>query len=214
MKPVHPRWRDVDRKSHWDRIYATRQPTDVSWYQPRLLRSLELILACAPPPDARIIDVGGGTATLVDDLLALGFRRLTVLDISGAAIARARARLGPRAEAIQWIEADVTRAALPASGFDVWHDRAVFHFLTGAEDRERYRDLVTAALAPGGHAIIATFGPEGPERCSGLEIVRYDLPGLAQALGPAFVPVEGRTETHVTPSRRPQEFVYGLFRRR
>ncbi len=204
----------VDRKSHWERIYETRQPTGVSWYQPRLLRSLELILACAPPLGARMIDVGGGASTLVDDLLTLGFHKLAVLDISRAAIAGARARLGPRADAVQWIEADVTQAVLPAGGFDLWHDRAVFHFLTQAEDRNRYRGLLAGTLAPGGHAVIATFGPGGPERCSGLEIVRYDLPGLARELGPAFETVEGRTETHRTPSGTPQEFVYGLFRRR
>lgn len=204
----------MDSKSHWEHVYEARQPTDVSWYQPRLVRSLEMILACGLPLDARIIDVGGGAATLVDDLLTLGFRRLTVLDISGTAIARAKARLGARAEGIKWIEADITRAVLPAAGFDVWHDRAVFHFLTEARDQERYRDLMAGALPRGGHAIMATFGPRGPERCSGLEIVRYDLPGLAQALGPAFVPVESRSETHVTPAGKTQEFVYGLFRRR
>lgn len=204
----------MDRKSHWERVYETRQPADASWYQPRLARSLELILACGLLVDARVIDVGGGAATLVDDLLALGFRRLTVLDISGTAIAHAKARLGARANDIQWIEADITRAVLPAAGFDLWHDRAVFHFLTDVDDRERYRDLLAAALVPGGHVVIATFGPGGPERCSGLDIVRYDLPGLRRALGPAFLPIEGRTETHVTPAGKPQEFVYGLFRRR
>lgn len=204
----------MDRKSHWEQIYGSREPTDVSWYQPRLLRSLELVLACGLSLDARIIDVGGGAATLVDDLLTLGFHRLTVLDISGAAIARARERLGARAEAVQWIEADVTHATLPAAAFDLWHDRAVFHFLTDAADRLRYRERLATALAPGGHAVIATFGPQGPERCSGLEIVRYDVPALAEALGDAFVPVESRTETHYTPAGKPQQFVYGVFRRR
>lgn len=214
MDPFDARRRRVDRKSHWEQVYETRQSTEVSWYQPRLVRSLELVLGCAPGPDARIIDVGGGAATLMDDLLALGFCRLTVLDISATAIARARARLDPRAGAVQWIEADITRAVLPAAGFDLWHDRAVFHFLTDAAERARHRELLAASLAPGGHAVIATFGPQGPQRCSGLAIERYDLPALARALGPAFETIEGRTEMHLTPAGRPQEFVYGLFRRR
>lgn len=205
----------MDLKSHWERVYETRPSTDLSWYQPRLAVSLELILGRGLSLDARIIDVGGGTATLVDDLLDLGFRHLTVLDISGTAIARARERLGPRAETVRWIEADITRTTLPPASFDLWHDRAVFHFLTDADDRLRYRDLLTGALVPGGHAVIATFGPAGPERCSGLEIVRYDAPALARELGSTFVLVESRTETHRTPTGTLQELVYTvLFRRR
>ena len=158
----------MNRKEHWERAYETSGPTDVSWYQTRPTRSLELIAATQAPRDGGILDVGGGASTLVDFLLEDGYTNLAVLDVSAAALARARERLGQRAADVQWIEADVT-AFQPPTRFAVWHDRAVFHFLTAAEDRRKYVAALQSALPPRGHVVIATFANDGPEKCSGLE---------------------------------------------
>ncbi len=163
----------MERKAHWEGIYTTKTPTGVSWYQPYASKSLELIKHTGVGTSAHIIDVGGGASTLVDDLLAEGFRHLTVLDVSSAALDAARQRIGARAaQEVAWIEADITQAVLPRLHFDVWHDRAVFHFLTDADERRRYVSAASLALKPGGHLIVATFAADGPVRCSGLNVVR------------------------------------------
>jgi 2-polyprenyl-3-methyl-5-hydroxy-6-metoxy-1,4-benzoquinol methylase len=202
----------VSARSHWEKVFRTRAPEALSWYRPHLERSAELIGRVAPGRDAAIIDVGGGESTLVGDLLAQGYRRLTVLDMSPTALEVARKRLGARAREVEWIVADVNEAALPAGGFDVWHDRAVFHFLTDAGERAAYVRQVAHAVKPGGHVIVATFGPEGPTRCSGLEVVRYDAESLHGEFGARFRLLESASEQHRTPAGAEQQFLYCLCR--
>ncbi len=198
----------MSTKQHWEKVYSTKPATGVSWYAPHLARSIELIERAAPDHHARIIDVGGGASTLVDDLLDRGFDSLTVLDLSEAALRTAKERLGGRASAVSWLPGDVTTVELPAAHYDVWHDRAVFHFLTDAGRRRLYVDNVMRAVKPGGHVIVATFGLEGPERCSGLDVVRYDAEGLHAEFGGRFLKVDSMRETHVTPWGSEQEFIY------
>lgn len=198
----------MDAESHWEKVYKTKAPDMVSWYQPHLERSLELITRAASSRTARIIDVGGGEATLVDDLLARGYTNLTVLDISEKALAVTKDRLAESAERVQWICADVTRAPLPAHFYDVWHDRAVFHFLTTDEERKSYVSAVEHAVKPGGHVIVSTFGPKGPTQCSGLPVVRYDAEGLHDEFGQHFRLIESSEELHTTPSGTAQQFLY------
>ncbi|HEY6194087.1 MAG TPA: class I SAM-dependent methyltransferase [Candidatus Eisenbacteria bacterium] len=193
---------------HWDAIYGKRPATEVSWYRPHLERSLRFVEQARLRADAAILDVGGGASTLVDDLLDRGFTNLTVLDLSAAAIARSQARLGPRAGAVTWIVGDVTQVELPAHQYDFWHDRAVFHFLDEASSRDRYVQAVRSALKPGGHIVVATFGPSGPERCSGLPVVRYTPEGIHEQFGGQFRKVGNDSETHQTPWGSEQEFVY------
>ncbi|MCW8808007.1 MAG: class I SAM-dependent methyltransferase, partial [Rhodanobacter sp.] len=169
-------------KQHWETVYQTKAPDAVSWYRPHLDTSLALIERAVPDRDACIIDIGAGEATLVDDLLERGYRQLTVLDISPAAIDVAKHRLGAAAAPVTWLADDIMQVALPARHFDLWHDRALFHFLTGAEQRANYIERLCQALKPGGHAIIATFGPQGPVKCSGLDTVRYDAESLQREL--------------------------------
>lgn len=201
------------RQAHWNAVYTTRSSTEVSWFEPVPARSLELLAACGVGPDAAVIDVGGGDSRLVDGLLERGFERLTVLDISAAALARARERLGESASHVAWIAGDVTRAELPRAAYDAWHDRAVFHFLTDASDRRRYVEALRAALRPGGVAVIATFAPTGPARCSGLDVVRYDATTLGRELGADFELIAEAEHVHRTPSGAEQRFVYAAFRR-
>lgn len=202
----------MDRKQHWEAVYSDKQVHETSWHQPVPGPSLGMIAAAAGGGKPGLIDVGGGASLLVDCLLDQGFRDLTVLDISALALEQARQRLGARASLVEWIEADVT-AYTPARTFAIWHDRAAFHFLTAAQDRRRYVEVLRAALAPGGQAIIAAFALDGPERCSGLEIVRYDARGLGAELGPEFGLEEARSEVHLTPSGREQRFGFYRFRR-
>ncbi len=203
----------MNARTHWEHVYATRSPTQVSWYQEQAQLSLQLMQRAGVSPAARVIDVGGGASTLVDGLVAAGFQDVTVLDISGAALQLARQRLGPAAAGVTWVEADVTEVALPGQAYDVWHDRAVFHFLARPADRQRYADAVRHAVRKGGHVIIATFALDGPERCSGLETVRYDPGSLHGELGAGFMLVDHAHETHRTPSGGEQAFLYGYFRR-
>jgi 2-polyprenyl-3-methyl-5-hydroxy-6-metoxy-1,4-benzoquinol methylase len=200
----------TDVRQHWNKVYTTKSPDAVSWYQPHLARSLELIERVAPDLSAAIIDVGGGEATLVDDLLAKGYENLTVLDISPTAIEVSKRRLGATAGKVKWLAADVTSAALPIRHYDVWHDRAVFHFLTKAAQRASYVRQVKHSVKPRGHVIVATFGPEGPAKCSGLAVVRYDAEALHGEFGPQFRLVEHDTEVHRTPSGTTQQFIYCL----
>jgi ubiquinone/menaquinone biosynthesis C-methylase UbiE len=204
----------MDRKNHWDGVYASKKPNEVSWYQTRLDKSLELIHATGVAKNAGIIDLGGGASTLVDDLLGAGYTDLTALDISSAAIQAAQTRLGTRAKDVTWLLADVTRISLPKHAFDVWHDRAVFHFLTDAEDRRRYISAVDRAVKPGGHVIVATFGPNGPLKCSGLDIVRYTPEQLYGEFGSNYELRLSITENHLTPAGKPQEFIYCWCRKR
>jgi len=196
-------------QQHWETVYATKAPDQLSWFRPHLELSQWLIdKATAGDRRASIIDIGGGASTLVDDLLILGYSKVAVLDISQAALEIARRRLGDAATRVSWICGDVTAARFPEHAYDVWHDRAVFHFLTKAEDREAYVRNVATAVKPGGHVIVSTFGPEGPERCSGLDVVRYDAESLHREFGIQFRLVESRKEVHQTPFGTTQQFVY------
>ena len=198
-------------QNHWNSIYSTKAPDAVSWYAPHLNTSLQLIKRVAPEWPA-IIDVGGGESTLVDDLLAEGYRDLTVLDISAEAIVVAKKRLGALATYVNWRVADITKADLPRNYYDVWHDRAVFHFLTNEDDRRAYVERVAYAMKPGGHVIVATFGPAGPAKCSGLDVVRYDANALHAEFGKAFRLLKSSTEVHKTPWGAEQQFLYCLCR--
>ncbi len=202
---------DAQRHSgqqHWDQVYGTKGPDQVSWFRPHLETSLALIERAAPDRFASIIDVGGGASTLADDLLARGYRDITVLDIAPTAIELAKKRLGPQSSSIRWLSADILGAAFAARSIDVWHDRAVFHFLTSPEQRMCYVRQVAASTKPGGHVIVATFGPEGPLRCSGLEVHRYDAPSLHGEFGPRFRLVDSSKELHRTPFGTTQQFLY------
>jgi 2-polyprenyl-3-methyl-5-hydroxy-6-metoxy-1,4-benzoquinol methylase len=204
----------MDTKLHWERIYHTLAPTELSWYQelPRL--SLELIQSTGAPKAAQIIDVGGGTSTLVDELLVEGYQHITVLDLAGTALERARQRLGARAAAVTWVEADITTVELPPHSYDVWHDRAVFHFLTQPDERLRYVETMRHAVRSDGHVIVATFALEGPTRCSGLDVVRYSPANLANEFGADFELVKSARELHRTPPGVEQAFQYCSFRKR
>ena len=203
----------MEQKSHWENIYSTRAADAVSWFQPHAEMSLRLVRQAGVGPRARVIDVGGGASTLVDDLLAEGFPQPTVLDLSGAAIATAQRRLGERASEVTWLEADITRASLPENAYDIWHDRAVFHFLTDPADRAAYVRTVLHAVKPGGHVIVATFAEDGPLKCSGLPIVRYSADALHAQFGAPFELIAHEKEAHQTPGGAVQRFVYCFCRR-
>ena len=198
----------MDSEAHWERVYRTKQPTEVSWYRPHLEVSLQLIEEAAPNRQARIIDVGAGESTLVDDLLDRGYHNLSVLDVSATALAVARERLGAKADQVNWLCGDVTTFEFPRQKYDVWHDRAVFHFLTKVNDRAAYVRRVAHAVRPGGHVIVAVFGPEGPTKCSGLDVVRYDPTALHDEFGSSFQLVKHLTELHHTPAGAIQQFTY------
>jgi len=200
----------MDAKTHWDTIYRTKQPHEVSWFQREAQVSLALIRRVAPDLNARIIDVGGGASTLIDGLIAEGYRHLTVLDLSPAALDLARRRVGAVAAVVTWLEGDALSADLPARYFDVWHDRACFHFLTSTLDRARYVAQVRRSVKPGGHVLIATFAHDGPSRCSGLPVARYTGSALHQEFGAGFRLVDSVRDEHVTPSGAMQAFVYCL----
>jgi len=194
--------------SYWESIYRTKAADAVSWYRPHLDRSLSLIESALPLRSAAIIDVGGGESTLVDDLLAGGYQNLTVLDISHVALAVTRARLGGAADSVRWICADVTRFPLAQPAYDLWHDRAVFHFLTEPQQRYDYIRAVQSGVRPGGHVIVSTFGAQGPNKCSGLDVMRYDAQGLHGEFGDRFRLIESSTEMHRTPFGTMQQFLY------
>lgn len=195
-------------KAHWENVYSSKATTGVSWYQEHAAQSLALIDATGADHEAAIIDVGGGASTLVDDLIGRGHNALTVLDLSGAALAAARQRLGARAAGVRWLEADIVHAELPAQAWDVWHDRAVFHFLTDPADRQAYVRQVLHAVKPGGHVIVATFAEDGPTQCSGLPVMRYSHAGLHGQFGPAFNLLRQAREQHQTPFGTVQKFIY------
>lgn len=200
-----------DRTSHWQTVYTTKAEADVSWYQDKPATSLRLIRDANATPASRIIDIGGGASRLVDALLAAGYRAVTVLDISAAALDVARARIGERAAEVDWIAADVTTWT-PHQHYDIWHDRAAFHFLTAEQDRRAYIENLRRAVMPGGQIIIGTFALDGPEKCSGLAVQRYDARRLADTLGPAFELLDSCSEAHHTPWGAIQQFQFSRFR--
>lgn len=204
----------MQNKDHWEKVYSTKAPNGVSWFQPHADMSMRLIRACGLGPDAAIIDVGGGASTLVDDLLEAGYVNVTVLDLSATALAESRRRLGVRGEAVRWMEADITRAEFEPQSLDLWHDRAVFHFLTSQEDRAAYVRQVLHALKPGGHVIMATFGTQGPAQCSGLPVMRYAPDALHAEFGEAFTLLSHEEQLHHTPFGTDQQFIYCLCRKK
>lgn len=203
----------MDRKEYWETVYRTKRPTEVSWYQAEADLSARLIQEAVPDHSAPIIDVGGGASVLASQLAAAGYTNLTVLDLSGAAIAAAQARLGARATGIKWLEADILEAELPPADYRLWHDRALFHFLTDPAARATYVAQVRRAVPPGGHVLVATFAEDGPTRCSGLDVMRYSPATLHAEFGPGFAYVAAHREDHRTPSGTVQAFTYCLFRR-
>lgn len=195
-------------KEHWEKVYGTKSANAVSWFQEHAEQSLRLIRETGVPLTASIIDVGGGASTLVDDLMEHGYQSLTVLDLSGGALAAAQKRLGSQAKLVRWIEANITNAELPAHAYDVWHDRAVFHFLTSSADRQAYVEAVLRAVKPGGHVIVATFAEDGPTQCSGLPVMRYSAGDLHAEFGSPFTLLRHEKEEHHTPAGNVQKFVY------
>lgn len=202
----------MDSRQHWQRVYTEKPAESMSWHQPSAARSVAMIRRVAPDVRTPIIDVGGGASVLVDELLAAGYERVTVLDLAASALSTARARLGPRAMHVHWLEADVLTAALPAAGYGVWHDRAVFHFLTSPADRLEYVRRVRHAVRPGGFVLIATFADDGPARCSGLPVARYSADALHREFGDEFELILDEREEHRTPDDTVQTFVYCLCR--
>ena len=198
------------RQAHWDNVYETRGEGEVSWFQENPAPSLELIALAGATPSSAIIDIGGGASRLVDSLLAQGYRDVTVLDLSSAALATARERLGRDAERVTWVVADVT-AWQPSERYDVWHDRAAFHFLNAPEEQAAYVSCLRQALKPGGHAIIGTFALDGPEKCSGLPVTRHSAETIGQLLGPDFKLVDNRRHQHATPWQSVQNFQFSTF---
>ncbi|MEY9181008.1 SAM-dependent methyltransferase [Bradyrhizobium sp. USDA 326] len=202
-----------DRATHWDHVYATKGEAEVSWFQDSPSPSLDLIRAANPDHGAAIIDIGGGASRLVDALLQDGYRDVAVLDLAANALDAAKKRIGGAASIVDWIVADATTWQ-PTKSYDVWHDRAAFHFLTDPRHRAAYVERLRWALTPGGQVIIGTFSPDGPEKCSGLPVQRHDSASLAAELGPEFELVETRGETHHTPWDSTQAFQFSRFRRR
>lgn len=203
----------MQSKEHWERVYTTKSENSVSWFQAHARQSVQLIAQTGVAKDASIIDVGGGASTLVDDLLAEGYRHVTVLDLSEAALEASRSRLGARALGVTWLAGDITKVELPERAYDVWHDRAVFHFLTTREEREAYVQAVLRAVKPGGHVIVATFAEDGPEKCSGLPVMRYSADGLHAEFGAPFALLQQEREEHHTPLGTVQKFIYCLCRK-
>jgi ubiquinone/menaquinone biosynthesis C-methylase UbiE len=203
----------TDERAHWESTYAERTPEQVSWFEPRPQRSLELITAANVGREASVLDVGGGASSLAAQLLSMGYTDLTVADISPAALAHARAELGSAAAQVSWIEADV-RSHDFGRRYDVWHDRAVFHFMVSSADRDGYLNVLRRTLRPGGHLIIATFGPQGPTQCSGLPVERYSAEEIQRVLGEDFELASSSLAAHHTPSGASQQFLYAHLRRR
>ena len=200
------------RKDHWEKIYTEKKPNEMSWFQTTPEKSLELIKIAGTSKDGNIIDVGGGASVLVDRLLDGGFKDVTVLDISSAALETAKNRLGDQAQKAKWVVADVTQFN-PVEKYDLWHDRAVFHFLTEESDRKKYAGIVAQATRPGGHLIMASFAPDGPDKCSNLSVCRYDRELIQKELGVNFNLIREDNEAHMTPWKKEQKFRYFLFRR-
>jgi SAM-dependent methyltransferase len=203
----------MSQKKHWEQVYSSKQTEKLGWYEPHLQISLNWIKKLGLTVDAQIIDVGGGASTLVDDLLDAGYRTITVLDISEKALSSIKARLGKKAELVTWLDGDITSVDLPTHCFELWHDRAVFHFLTVQEQQRKYRNNLIEALKPGGHLIIGTFAPEAPSMCSGLPVQRYSPEQLENVLGGDFKLMRHHKELHITPGGVEQMYLYCHFQR-
>jgi 2-polyprenyl-3-methyl-5-hydroxy-6-metoxy-1,4-benzoquinol methylase len=203
----------MERKSHWENVYRDSEPTKLGWYRQHLEGSLELIDQTGVTQSAQIIDVGGGCSTLVDDLLDLGFKNISILDISSRAIQVAKERLSNKGNAITWIEADITQVSLPGFYYDLWHDRAVFHFLNGPEDRKAYVTAAEQSIKPGGHMIIATFSLAAPPRCSGLDVIRHSTESLYNEFRKSFLMIHSFEQEHITPSGVRQQYIYCYFKK-
>jgi SAM-dependent methyltransferase len=204
--------KDASRQNHWEQVYSSKSEKEVSWFQETPAPSLELIELVGATRGSGIIDIGGGASRLVDSLVWQGYQDVTVLDVSAAALASARSRIGDKADRVKWITADITTWE-PPRAYDVWHDRAAFHFLTEGGDQAAYVARLRRALQVGGHAIIATFALDGPERCSGLPVTRYDANRLSAALGPGLELIDTRRHEHTTPWGAAQKFQFSTFRR-
>ncbi len=202
----------MSNKDHWEKVYGSKASEAVSWYAPHLETSLKLIHQASANKNSAIIDIGGGESTLVDDLITEGYQDISVLDISQKAIDVAKERLGKSADMVHWYCADINQATLPQNYFEVWHDRAVFHFLTEEYQRVKYIEQVTQSVRHGGYVIMSTFGPEGPEKCSGLDVVRYDSEKLHGQFGKGFKLIDSSTEIHKTPMNTTQQFLYCFYR--
>ncbi len=196
-----------DSQEHWNKVYSTRAENEVSWFQVEAQHSLAAVAACKLASDAGILDVGGGASRLVDGLLARGYRDITVLDLSPVALSSARARLGELGADVTWMAANIVEFE-PPQQYALWHDRAVFHFLTEAADRAAYVRVLERALPPGGHLLVSTFAPDGPERCSGLQVQRYNADALAAEFGASFTRVSQERQEHLTPGGKMQPFTY------
>ncbi|MDO8909437.1 MAG: class I SAM-dependent methyltransferase [Pseudohongiella sp.] len=203
----------MQTKEHWEQVYSTNAVDEVSWFQDHAELSMKIIRDNKVAKTARIIDVGGGASTFADDLLDDGYQALTVLDLSAAALEKARSRLGVKASTVKWLDANILDVELPAHYYDVWHDRAVFHFLTSVEERQRYVEQVVHAVKPGGLVIVATFAEDGPEKCSGLPVMRYSKDALHAEFGQPFVLLGSEPELHMTPAGKQQKFVYCFCKR-
>lgn len=203
----------MNQRDHWEDIYSNKPSEKLGWYKPHLQTSLSWIKEIGLDPTAPIIDVGGGVSTLVDDLLEAGYQSITILDLSKKALSLAKARLGSRQNLVHWLEGDITSVNLPTHYYDLWHDRAVFHFLTAPEQQKKYRQNVLKALKPGSHLIIGTFAPEAPPKCSGLPVQRYTAEQLAGTLGKEFELTRHHKELHVTPGGVEQMYLYCQFHR-
>lgn len=204
----------MSTRDHWNDVYASKKPNAVSWHRPHLEHSLAWVDDLPLTKAAHIVDVGGGASTFVDDLLSRGFQSVSVADLSGHALEHAKQRLGRLAGQVEWVVGDVTAPLFAEESLDLWHDRAVFHFLTSASEQQAYQAQVSRCVRPGGFVILATFAPDGPERCSGLTVARYSPQELAEKMGPGFELLQQAGEVHTTPSGTPQAFAYALLRRR
>ena len=204
----------MSRVAHWDGVYTTKRPEGVSWFQPHLDLSLQLLERAGLSRSTRIIDIGSGASTLVDDLLARDVQAVTAVDISAAALQLTRDRLRERADSVRWIVGDVTQLDLPSLSIDIWHDRATLHFLTEPRDAQKYVQVATRVVTPCGHAVIGGFASDGPEQCSLLPVVRRDPEQIAELFAKEFVLVEARRESHITPGGSVQRFAYALLRKR
>ena len=216
MPSIIEKWKQkfsFKRKDHWEKVYTKKSPSEVSWYQTHPGISLELIASRGIDHSAKIIDVGAGASVLVDKLLEAGYTDISVLDISSKAIDHAKERMESRAEQTVWIITDITEFE-PSRQYDLWHDRAVFHFLTEKIDRQKYVEVLKKALKPQGHLILSAFSLEGPPKCSGLNVERYDVEKMKQELGDEFEFIKSVNESHVTPWQAKQEFIYGYFKRK
>lgn len=199
-----------DRQAHWEGVYSSKGEADVSWFQEAPQPSMDLFKLIGAKPSDAIIDVGGGASRLVDHLNALGHKHITVLDLSSAALKQAEARLGKASSIVEWIAADASTWS-PSSSYDIWHDRAAFHFLTEPEQQLSYMDRVRSALRPGGHVVIGTFAPDGPEKCSGLPVARHNAKSLGEHLGDSFALLDTRNYEHLTPWASKQKFQFSTF---